>query len=538
MNILVLDNYDSFTYNLVHYIEELVDEKVDVFRNDEIDLNAIEKYDKIVLSPGPGLPKDAGILEDVIRKYAPTKSIFGVCLGMQAIGEVYGARLNNLNQVYHGVATAIDITDANDATFQNMDTQLEVGRYHSWVVDRDSIPNELQISSEDHNGEVMSLYHKEYDLRGVQFHPESILTPEGKKMLQNWLEIPVKKVAKNNDGVVNSKKKSLKNTLDYLHEGFHLDYSEARERLSEISNGEYTQEEVTEFITSYILRDITATELTGFRDALFQLAIKPDFSDFRKIDLCGTGGDGKSTFNISTLTSFVVAGAGYKVVKHGNYGVSSKSGSSNVLEYFGAKFTNEEQELRKQVESSNFTYLHAPLFHPAMKHVAPIRKKLGVKTFFNMLGPLLNPASPECQFTGVYSPEVAALYRDHFENTDCNYLIVHSNDGYDEVSLTDNVLSYSNVIQEKIGPALFGTKALTPESLVGGNSIEEAAAIFKNVLYNKATPAQTTVVVANAALAIQCFEPSKSIEECMQLAKEALESGRAKVCFESFVGQK
>ncbi len=534
MKILVLDNYDSFTYNLVHYIEELVDEKVDVFRNDEITLKEVGRYDKIMLSPGPGLPKDAGILEPLIKKYAPTKSIFGVCLGMQAIGEVFGATLNNLDEVYHGVATEVDVVDKGDVTFTGLKPKLEVGRYHSWVVDRESVPESLQVSSEDHNGEIMALYHKEYDVRGVQFHPESILTPEGKQMLKNWLDIPVKE-NNQDESEAETKKKKLKNTLNYLHEGYALNYGEARERLTEISHGEYTEEEVTEFITAYIMREITATELTGFRDALFHLAIKPDFSDIQKIDLCGTGGDGKSTFNISTLTSFVVAGAGYKVVKHGNYGVSSKSGSSNVLEYYGAKFTNDESVLREQVEKSNFTYLHAPLFHPAMKHVAPIRKKLGVKTFFNMLGPLLNPTSPEFQFTGVYSPAVAKLYHDHFEGTKAKYLIVHSEDGYDEVSLTANVLSYSNVIKDKITPSLFGTKPLKPEALVGGTSIEEAAAIFKNILKNKATEAQKTVVVANAALAIKCFEPEKTIEECMQIATESIESGKANKCFKNFI---
>ncbi|MEN9444447.1 MAG: hypothetical protein RIS47_1337, partial [Bacteroidota bacterium] len=188
MKILVLDNYDSFTYNLVHYLEELTGEKVDVFRNDEISLDDVDRYDKIVLSPGPGVPVDAGILEPLIARYAPTKSIFGVCLGLQAIGEVFGGTLVNLSQVYHGVATAISVTDTNDCTFANLPQTLEVGRYHSWVVDAATLPDELAVSAVDHNGQLMAFYHKTYDVRGVQFHPESILTPTGKQMLKNWLE--------------------------------------------------------------------------------------------------------------------------------------------------------------------------------------------------------------------------------------------------------------------------------------------------------------------------------------------------------------
>jgi anthranilate phosphoribosyltransferase len=392
----------------------------------------------------------------------------------------------------------------------------------------------------------MAFYHKTYDVRGVQFHPESILTPTGKQMLKNWLEKTENVVQQAPEVLVSSvvempietpkrNKKTLANTLAYLHEGHSLGYAEARERMTEISSGMYADEEVTEFITAYFMRDITATELTGFRDALHILALQPKLEVGDSIDLCGTGGDGKSTFNISTLASFVVAGAGYKVTKHGNYGLSSKSGSSNVLEYFGAKFTNETAVLGKQLDASNFCYMHAPLFHPALKHVGPIRKRLGVKTFFNMLGPLLNPVSPKAQFTGVYSPLVAALYRDHFAQTDNNYMVIHSHDGYDEVSLTADVLCYSNVLDGGITPEMFGTQALRPEQLVGGNSIEEAAAIFTAVLDNRATAAQKLVVLSNAALAIRCLEPQKPLVDCVALATESLESLRAKDAFARYV---
>jgi anthranilate phosphoribosyltransferase len=275
------------------------------------------------------------------------------------------------------------------------------------------------------------------------------------------------------------------------------------------------------------MRSITVEELSGFRDALLDLCVPFDTEGMSTIDVCGTGGDGKNTFNISTLSAFVLAGAGYKVTKHGNYGVSSISGSSNVLEHFGYQFTNDKSLLIKQLDTNNICFLHAPLFHPALKTVGPIRKQLGIKTFFNMLGPLVNPARPEQQMVGVFSLELARLYQYIFQKTDTKYSIVYGLDGYDEVSLTDDVKVKTAFSETILSPQSFGKQPLTQNQIFGGDTVQEAAHIFLTVLENKGTAAQRDVVVANTALAIQCFKPTTSLLDCVTEAEESLISGQA-----------
>jgi anthranilate phosphoribosyltransferase len=281
------------------------------------------------------------------------------------------------------------------------------------------------------------------------------------------------------------------------------------------------------FLTVFLMRQISVEELKGFRTALLDLCLKVDFSGFDTIDVCGTGGDGKDTFNISTLAAFVVAGAGYKVAKHGNYGVSSSCGSSNVMEYLGYVFTNDEDKLKRQLDASGFCMMHAPLFHPAMKNVAPIRRELGVKTFFNMLGPLVNPSFPQNQMVGVYSLEVARLYNYLFQQeTEARFAIIHSLDGYDEVSLTGKVKSYRPEGEKLLKPENFGLQKVEAEEISGGKTVQEAAALFLAILQNKGTQAQTDVVIANAAAAIQVFE-NKPLTDCVSTARQALLSGKA-----------
>jgi anthranilate phosphoribosyltransferase len=318
-------------------------------------------------------------------------------------------------------------------------------------------------------------------------------------------------------------KKILENLIQYKS----LSREEAREVLVKISEGAYNESQIAAFITVYLMRSITVEELSGFRDALLELCVPFDTEGMSTIDVCGTGGDGKNTFNISTLSAFVLAGAGYKVTKHGNYGVSSVSGSSNVLEHFGYQFTNDKSLLMKQLEANNICFLHAPLFHPALKSVGPIRKQLGIKTFFNMLGPLVNPARPKQQMVGVFSLELARLYQYIFQKTDTNYSIVYGLDGYDEVSLTDDVKVKTAFSETILSPQSFGKQPLTQNQIFGGDSVEEAAAIFLQVLENKGTTAQRDVVVANTALAIQCFKPNVSLLDCVAEAEESLVSGKA-----------
>jgi anthranilate phosphoribosyltransferase len=329
--------------------------------------------------------------------------------------------------------------------------------------------------------------------------------------------------------------KNMKQILNTLFEHQTLSYEEAKKVLYFMAEGKYNESEMAAFLTVYIMRGISTQELKGFRDALLELCIRVNLEDFNTIDLCGTGGDGKNTFNISTLSSFVVAGAGYKVTKHGNYGVSSVSGSSNMLEYFGYKFTNETDKIKKQLDKSGISFLHAPLFHPAMKAVGPVRRNLKVKTFFNMLGPMVNPAFPKNQIVGVFNLEVARQYSYLYQDLDKNFMIIHALDGYDEVSLTGNTKIISNLGERIISPEELGFAKVQASQIEGGNSVEEAAVIFMNVLENKATVEEKNVVLANSALAIQCIDPKLNYSEALDKASFSLKNGQALQSFKLLI---
>ena len=314
----------------------------------------------------------------------------------------------------------------------------------------------------------------------------------------------------------------MKEILRHLFEYKSFSRKEAYEILTNIATGKYDTHQIAAFMTAYGMRSIRVEELGGFRDAMYDLCLKMDFQGYDLIDMCGTGGDGKNTFNISTLASFVVAGAGYKVAKHGNVGVSSGCGSSNVIEYLGYQFTNDKDTLQKQLDEANICFLHAPLFHPAMKTVAPIRRALGIKTFFNMLGPLTNPANPKFQSVGVFSLELARLYGYLYQNTDKQYSIIHALDGYDEISLTGDFKLINNQGESYYSVEEIGFEAVKVEELAGGNNVEEAAGIFRTIIEGKGNTVQNNVVLTNAAFAIKTFHPEKSFGDCYYEAEESL----------------
>ena len=317
----------------------------------------------------------------------------------------------------------------------------------------------------------------------------------------------------------------MKELLNRLINHETISKEEATKVLVNISKGDYNQSQIASFLTVFMMRSITTQELEGFRDALLDLCIAVDFSDYNTVDLCGTGGDGKNTFNISTLSSFVTAGAGVKVTKHGNYGVSSISGSSNVMEYLGIKFSNEKDFLERCLDKAGICVLHAPLFHPVMKNVAPIRKELGVKTFFNMLGPMVNPSFPKNQLVGVFNLELLRIYGYLYQNTDKNYTILHALDGYDEISLTGNTKVISNQTEMELSPSDFEVQQITQASIFGGDTIKKSAEIFMNVISGKGTESQNNVVAANAGMAIATVKKLQP-KEGFELAKESLLSGK------------
>lgn len=319
----------------------------------------------------------------------------------------------------------------------------------------------------------------------------------------------------------------MKSILHKLIQHRTLTREDAKNILKNIAAEKYNHSQVTAFMAVYMMRSITPEELSGFRDALIELCVPVDLSEFNTIDLCGTGGDGKDTFNISTLSSLVVAGSGYKVAKHGNYGVSSACGSSNVMEYFGYKFTNDQDSLKRQMDKAGMIFMHAPLFHPALKAVGPIRRELGMKTFFNLIGPLVNPANPQNQITGVFDLETVRLYNYLFQQTGKQFAIIYSMDGYDEISLTCDFKMVTNTDDLMLSPEKIGFQRLRQEQLFGGHTIEEAALIFKSVLEGTGTKAQNNAVFANAGMAIKTLCPEKCIETCIDEAKSSLIDGRA-----------
>ena len=326
----------------------------------------------------------------------------------------------------------------------------------------------------------------------------------------------------------------MKKILNRLTQYETLTEKESRGIIIDISEGKLNTSEISSFLTIFMIRNITIEELNGFRKALIELSLKIDLNEFDPIDLCGTGGDEKDTFNISTLASFVTAGSGVKVAKHGNYGVSSSCGSSNVLEYLDLKFNNDSDKIRKAVDKANICFLHAPLFHPAMKNVAPVRKELGLKTFFNMLGPMVNPSMPKKQVVGVYNLELARIYNYLYQTTDINYNIIHSIDGYDEISLTKGTKVYSRESEFILDSKDFSLKDIDSKNIRGGKDIESSSKIFMDVLNGEASNDQENVVCANASLAI-AISKDISIIEAFDKAKESIKTKNALKCFNELI---
>tara|TARA_B100000579_G_C22735786_1_gene806602 strand:- start:227 stop:1216 length:990 start_codon:yes stop_codon:yes gene_type:complete len=327
----------------------------------------------------------------------------------------------------------------------------------------------------------------------------------------------------------------MKNLLKDLYNHKIMNKDEAKNALILLTNGTANASQISSFLTVFLMRDITSEELDGFREAMIELSININIDGSELIDLCGTGGDGKDTFNISTVSSFVVAGAGIKVAKHGNYGVSSSCGSSNIISHLGHKFSNDVDTLRYSLEKSNICFLHAPLFHPSLKNISPIRGELGVKTFFNMLGPMVNPIQPKNQLVGVFNSNIFRLYSHIYSKSDKNYCIVHSIDGYDEISLTSPFKLFSNHSDIMLEPKDLNFDNIEPLSLSGGKNIDESLKIFLNVLKNKGKKEQIDSVLANSGLAIYCAKKLSSINDGVDLARESLESGKAYNCLKLFI---
>jgi anthranilate phosphoribosyltransferase len=327
----------------------------------------------------------------------------------------------------------------------------------------------------------------------------------------------------------------MKKILLNLFEHKSLTRQHAYEVMLGVGRGQYNEHEITAFMTVFLMRSITIDELQGFRDALLELCVQVDLNGHKVMDIVGTGGDGKNTFNISTLACFIVAGAGQKVAKHGNYGATSISGASNVMEQLGYKFSNSNDKLEREVEEANICFMHAPLFHPALKAVATIRKNLGVRTFFNMLGPMVNPANPAYQLVGVYNLEMARIYNYLLQQGGNAFTIIYSLDGYDEISLTNDTKVITNHGEKMMTPEQLGKRLVMAEDISGGNTTEEAAKIFSRIISGNGTWAQNAVVLANAAMALHCTGSYETYDKAYNAAVKSLESGNAKKCLDTLI---
>ncbi len=327
----------------------------------------------------------------------------------------------------------------------------------------------------------------------------------------------------------------MKEILQYLFNHHTLSKPEAKAMMIEIAQNKFNAAEVTSFISVFLMRNITLKELEGFREALLQMAVSVDIDARDAMDIVGTGGDGKNTINISTLASFVVAGAGQKVTKHGNYGASTTTGSSNVLEELGYEFKNNSDQLNEDLERANICFLHAPYFHPALQSVGVLRKSLGLRTFFNLLGPLVNPVKPQFSMIGVYNLEIARIYQYLLQKEDPEFILVHGLDGYDEISLTHDSKVITKSGEEIYSAEDLGFNPVTLEDIKAGNSIQETAKIFRNILEGNGTEQQNSVVLANASVALHHTQKFGTYENCLLLAKESLKSGKALNSFELLI---
>ena len=330
----------------------------------------------------------------------------------------------------------------------------------------------------------------------------------------------------------------MKNLLKDLYNHKIMSKEESKAALISLTDGSANSSQISSFLTVFLLRDITSEELDGFREAMIELSIDVDIDGDELIDLCGTGGDDKDTFNISTISSIVVAGSGIKVAKHGNYGVSSSCGSSNIISHLGHEFSNDISSLKYSLDKSNICFLHAPLFHPSLKNISPVRIELGVKTFFNMLGPMVNPIQPKSQLVGVFNSNIFRLYSHIYSKTNKSYCIVHSIDGYDEVSLTGSFKLFSNNQDLMLEPKDLGFNVIDSVKLSGGKNIKESSKIFLDILKNKGTSEQVDAVLANSGLAIYCAKKLNSIKDGIEIARESLESGKAYNCLKLFIENK
>lgn len=538
--ILLIDNYDSFTYNLYQYLGEMYPH-IEVVRDDEITLEEIaeKKPQALVFSPGPGYPKDAGITLGAIRRFAGEMPMLGVCLGHQSICEAFGGTVVQATELMHGKSSKIKL-DLSCPLFEGLPEIIDGGRYHSLIARESDFPKVLKITARDEKGQIMALAHREYPIYGVQFHPESLLTAAGRRILANFLNtidgvrVPLPEAPK----APKQEKTALCKYAAKVVDGGNLSEEEAAAAMDIIMSGDATNAQIASLLTALRMKGETIEEITGFAKGMRAKALHVPGCE-HTIDIVGTGGDLANSFNISTTAAFVIAAAGVPVAKHGNRSVSSKSGAADVLEKLGVKIQTTPEQARASVEKLGIAFLFAQTYHGSMRFVGPARKEMGLRTVFNILGPLTNPASAEYIVLGVYEKALVSTISKVLVGLGLKgAMVVYGNDRLDEVSVSDVTsvaeLRDGKIREYDISPEDFGLPRGKKEEIVGG-SAEENAAITKGVLDGSVQGAKRNIVLLNAACALFTYGKVDSIGEGVKLAAEQIDSGRAMQKLNDFV---
>lgn len=528
--ILLIDNYDSFTYNLYQYIGTLYSD-IEVVRNDEITLDEIEnkKPEAIIISPGPGYPKDAGISVDVIKKFSGIIPILGVCLGHQSIVEAFGGKIVRAKALMHGKASNIKV-DNQSVMFKDLSPVISCARYHSLIADEETMPDCLKITARDETNQIMAVEHCTKQVYGVQFHPESILTDDGKHMLMNFLNLIPGVEILEKPKVADNPKTALCKYGAKVVDGNSLTQEEAIEAMDIIMSGKATNAQIAELLTALRMKGETVDEITGFAKGMRAKATNVQNAK-DAIDIVGTGGDLASSFNISTTSSFVISAAGVKVAKHGNRSVSSKSGAADVLEKLGVKIQTTPEQASASINNIGIAFLFAQSYHGSMKYVGPARREMGIRTIFNILGPLANPAETDYIVLGVYDKSLLpVMSKVLIELGIKRAMVVYGNDRLDEISISDSTsvaeVKDGNVIEYEISPGQFGLPRGKKEEIVGGTP-EENAAITRGILDGTIRDTKRNIVLMNAGCALYTIGKTDSIADGIALAAEIIDSGKA-----------
>ncbi len=538
--IYLIDNYDSFSYNLYQLIGE-VDPAIEVIRNDALTVEELEEKnpEAVILSPGPGRPADAGICEEVALKLSGKVPILGVCLGHQAICEAFGGTVGYVKELMHGKSSLVKV-DEQSPLFKGLPAKVRVARYHSLAADEGSLPECLQVVSRADDGEVMAVQHAEFPTFGVQFHPESILTPDGRAMIENFLAIATKEYTAVAP-IVRKEPTMIREAIFKLVDKQDLTYDEAYDVISEIMSGETTQVQTAAFLSALSTKSTkseTIAEIAGCAAAMRSHATKVDY-DKPLLEIVGTGGDKAGSFNISTTAAFIIAAGGAKVAKHGNRAASSKSGTADCQEALSVNIEQSPDLCKKLLDEVGMCFFFAQKYHTAMRYVGPIRKELGFRTVFNILGPLTNPASPETMILGVYDESlVQPLARVLTSLGVKDGMVVYGQDCLDELSTAcpttvcefhgDDYLSYV------LTPEELGMKRCTKEDLRGG-SPEENAQITRDILSGKETGAKRDTVLVNAAAGLYIAGLAPSLKDGVTKAQELINNGKAAETLEEYV---